>query len=111
MAATKISIRRKPCAEHPDFLIRDAGRLLDACGVTRSRQWMSRTVHAYLEAPIQGIPFALNLAARVELNNVQRQLLAELEDLRYLLTYSGPTGETAIRQLMKEIPSPICLFE
>jgi hypothetical protein len=101
MAATNFNIRRNTCAEHTDFLVRDAGRLLDVCGVTRSRQWLSRTVRAYLDAPAQEMPFGLYLAARVELNNDQRQLLAEREDLRYSLTYADPTGETAMRRVMK----------
>jgi hypothetical protein len=97
-----INIRRNTCAEHTDLLVRDAGRLLNTCGVTRSRQWVSRTVHAYLDGPTQEVPFGVYLAARVELNNAQRRLLAEREDLRYLLTYSDPTGETAMRRVMKE---------
>ena len=101
MAATNLNIRRTTCAEHTDLLVREAGRLLDTCGVIRSRQWITRTVHAYLNALTQEKPFGLYLAARVELNNVQRRLLAEREDLRYLLTYSDPTGETAMRRAMK----------
>jgi hypothetical protein len=100
MAAT--NIRRNTCAEHTDLLVRDAGKLLDVCGVTRSRQWVSRTVRAYLDAPIREMRFGAFLVARVELNNAQRRLLADREDLRYLLTYSDPTGETAMRRVMKE---------
>ena len=101
MAEASFNVRRNTCADHTDLLVRDAGRLLDACGVTRSRQWISRTVRAYLDAPAQEQPFGLYLAARVEMNNDQRQLLAECEDLRYVLTYADPTGQTAMSRVMR----------
>jgi hypothetical protein len=83
-------------------LIRDARLLLDAVGLTRGGNWISRVVRDYLSAPVQGLPFGMFLTAQVELNDIQRRHLAERADLRYLLTYSDPTGEAAIRRVMKE---------
>lgn len=100
-ASASPSIRRNMSAEPTELLMRDAGLLLDACGVDRSRAWISRTVRVYLDAPVQGLPFGSFLAARIELNEYQRRALAERADLRYLLTYADPTGEAAIRNVMR----------
>lgn len=100
--ATLPSIRRNTSAETTEDLARDAGLLLDACGVVRSRAWVSRTVRDYRNSSIKGMPFGTFLLARVELNAVQRRMLAERADLRYLLTYQDPTGETAARNVDRE---------
>ena len=95
-------IRRNTNADTAETLTRDAGALMAASGVERSRGWISRTVRAYLDAPVEGMPFGIFLAARLQLNRAQMRLLAERADLRYLLTDADPTGETATRNVMKE---------
>lgn len=93
------NIRRQ--SKSRDSLIKDAHILLGACGVVRSPAWVARTVRNYLASPITEMPFGIFLFARVELNAVQRRKVAERADLRYLLTYADPTGETAVRNLMR----------
>lgn len=99
-----ISIRRNH--ERRDVsvegLTRDAHLLLDACGVQRSPSWVSRTVRDFLASDLRGMPFGMFLTARVELNSMQRRALAERADLRYILSYADPTGETAVRNVMRE---------
>lgn len=96
-----ISIRRKDVAEHTQSsLVRDARLLLEATGVARGSNWISRAVRDYLAAPVR-IPFGLFLSARVELSALQRRVLAERADLRYLLSYADPTGESAVRNVLK----------
>jgi len=99
------SIRRNTSAEavaqpRPEDLTRDAGRLLDACGVTRSRAWVSRTVRDYCSTSVSGLPFGMYLTNRIELNAQQRQAILDRSDLRYLLEYADPTGETACRNVL-----------
>lgn len=104
MTILDTSIQRNHVAEDTkSSLARDARLLLDACGVARGSNWISRTVRDYLDAPIAGIPFGMFLVARIELSAVQRRMLAERADLRYLLTYADPTGETAARNVDREM--------
>lgn len=95
--------RRDEQSVTPETLLRDASRLLEACGIVRSGAWMNRTVRDYMSARVEGLPFGTFLAARVEMNAHQRRILAERADLRYLLTYADPTGETAVRNVMREV--------
>lgn len=84
----------------PEALLRVAATLLQAAGVERSPSWLSRTVRAYLASPVDTMPFGAYLVARVDLNEQQRRRLAERADLRYLLSYRDPTGETAVHNLL-----------
>ena len=95
--------RRDEESVTPETLLRDASRLLEACGVVRSGSWLNRTIRDYLSAPVVGMPFGVFLTARLELNALQRRRLAERADLRYLLSYADPTGETAIRHVMRGV--------
>lgn len=96
-------IRRKDeRRDTTEALLRDAALLLNVAGIERSPSWLSRTVRAYVAAPIEGLPFGLFLAAKVQMNAVQRRRVAEHADTRYLLSYADPTGETAIRNVMRE---------
>jgi hypothetical protein len=92
-------VRREVTAE---TLIRDAHLLLDTAGVVRGHNWVARTVREYVASDWRALPFGMFLAAKVELNEAQRRVLAERADLRYLMTYADPTGETAVRHVMKE---------
>jgi len=86
----------------PESLTRDAHRLLDACGVARSPKWVQRVVRDYCSASASGLPFGMYLTNRVELNAQQRQAILDRSDLRYLLEYADPTGETATRNVLRE---------
>lgn len=100
-------IRRNTCAEAadqscPETLAREAGRLLAACGLDRSRQWIGRTVREYVvRVSATGFPFGAYLMNRVELNAEQRVAALANSELRYLLEYSDPTGEDAVRNVMR----------
>lgn len=99
---TSPSFQRNDVAEDTQSsLVRDARLLLDAVGIERGGNWISRTVRTYLAAAVR-VPFGLFLSAEVSLSNTQRRALAERADLRYLLSYADPTGETAIRNVERE---------
>lgn len=81
-------------------LIKESARVLEACGITRSRSWLSRTVRDYMRhAAPKSVPFAYWLANRVQLSDAHRARL--MDELRYTLVYSDPTGETAVRHVMR----------
>lgn len=96
------NIQRNNVAEDmKSNLLRDTRALLEACGCSRGGNWISRTVRDYLAAPIR-VPFGMFVTAALQLSEQQRQRLAARDDLRYLMSYSDPTGETAIRNVMRE---------
>ena len=102
-----LSIRRNTSAETvsqpcTEGLSRDAGRLLAACGVERSRAWVSRIVRDYLSSISTDYPFGAYLLNRVELNTDQRRTALANSELACFLNYADPTGETAVRNVMKE---------
>ena len=83
-----------------DSLIKESARVLEACGITRSHSWLSRTVRDYMRhAAPKAVPFAYWLANRVQLSDAHRARL--MDELRYTLVYSDPTGETAVRHVMR----------
>ena len=88
----------QPCTEG---LSREAGRLLAACGVERSRAWVSRIVRDYLSSISTGYPFGAYLLNRVELNSEQRRVALANSELASFLNYADPTGETAVRNVMR----------
>ena len=95
-------VRRDSGSATPESLTRDAHRLLDACGIARSPKWIQRVVRDYCSASASGLPFGMYLTNRVELNAQQRQVVLDRDDLRYLLEYVDPTGETAVRNVLRE---------
>jgi hypothetical protein len=101
-----LNIRRNTSAEtegqpRPEGLSREAGRLLAACGVERSRAWVSRIVRDYLFSISTGYPFGAYLLNRVELNTEQRRTALANSELASFLNYADPTGETAVRNVMR----------
>lgn len=94
------SPRCSTTAVSPESLIRGAHALLEVAGIHRSATWVTRTVRAYLRSPAAGLPFGQVLAAELELSAKQRAAMAARSELRYLLEYSDPTGETAVRNVM-----------
>lgn len=103
-AATITRSRRNMSAETPsaEMLCRETGRLLEACGVQRTRSWISRFVRDYCErVQHTGYPFGPWLMARVELNAEQRRRAMADPECHSFLSYSDPTGETAVRNAMR----------
>lgn len=94
--------RRNTSAVAPDDLIRDANLLMQACGLVRSRSWVSRTVRTYLRSTVRGLPFGQVLASELELNARQRADMMARSEFRYVLEYRDPTGETAVARVMRE---------
>ena len=85
----------------PETLIRDAHRLLAACGVERGPKWVSSTVRQYLHRVSgNGFPFGAYLLNQVELNAEQRRVVLANPDLACQLDYRDPTGETAVRNVL-----------
>ena len=105
--AAVLRIRRSTSAEtgdqpRPEAFARDAGRLLAACGVYRSRAWISRTVRDYMSSIAgAGFPFGAYLLNRVELNAEQRRAALNDPEFAYLLEYADPTGEAAVRNVLR----------
>ncbi|TAM68155.1 MAG: hypothetical protein EPN48_11725 [Microbacteriaceae bacterium] len=83
--------------------IRDQIRdFLDSAGLVRTNSWVHRVSRDYARLAIQGTPVWLFVATRLALNAQERRRIAQDEDLRYVLTYADPTGETAVRHVMKD---------
>ena len=93
--------RRDSESATPETLIRDADRLLAACGVERAGSWILRTVRDYTSHVGDAFPFGAYLLNRVELNAEQRRVALANSELACLLNYADPTGETAVRNVMK----------
>lgn len=107
--ASEVSIRRfherrDSDSATPEQLFREAGRLLAACGVAQSGAWILRTVRDYSSsrAASSGFPFGAYLMTRVQLNAEQRRTILANSDLAYVLEYADPTGETAVRNVIRE---------
>lgn len=95
--------RRDSESATPETLIRDADRLLGACGIERAGSWILRTVRDYTSRiGATGYPFGAYLLNRVELNSEQRRVALANSELASFLNYADPTGETAVRNVMKE---------
>lgn len=92
---------RRCSAAIPDQMIQDTVDVLEALGAPRSRSWVMRTIRAWQKSNI-GLAFGDALLARLELSAEQRALAAASSELRYLLEYRDPTGETAARHVDRE---------
>lgn len=87
-------------AATPETLIRDTHTLLEAAGIHRSPNWVTKTVRSYLRSTVRGLPFGQVLAAELQLTIQQRAQLASRSELRYVLEYRDPTGEAAVRNVL-----------
>lgn len=97
-AATVSSQRYHPAAA----LKAEAQRLLDACGVPAKPPWVHRTVSNYLTFVAHtGFPFGAYLLNRVQMTTEQRIAAMNHPEVRYCLDYADPTGETAVRNVMR----------
>lgn len=95
--------RRGPAGASTEDLVRDARRILDACGVVMSPSRVSRLVRSYeQEVRAKGVPFALFLLNSVHLSAARRvELLADPE-MRRAVAYADPTGEQAVRNVLRD---------
>lgn len=91
---------------HPAAALKaEAQRLLDACHVPAQPPWVHRTVSNYLRyVEHTGFPFGAYLLNRVQLNAEQRRRAMQDPELHNFLCYSDPTGETAVRNVMRAKP-------
>lgn len=75
---------------------------LSFAGMARTESWVHRVSRDYARLAIPGTPIDMFVATRIALSESERRRLAERADLRYLLTYVDPTGEAAVRNVMRE---------
>lgn len=80
-----------------DTLVRYTHTVLAAVGVERSPSWVSRTVRDYTRRGLGRCRFGEWLTDRLDLTAHQRRR----SELRYLLGYADPTGETAVHNTMR----------
>lgn len=86
----------------PEDRLRDAMRLLEHSGIARSPKWVQRVVRDYSSTIAgTGYPFGAYLLNCVELNAEQRRAAMNDPEVAYLLEYADPTGETAVRNVMR----------
>lgn len=88
---------------HPAAALKaEAQRLLDACGVPARPSWVHRTVTNYLRfVQHTGFPFGAYLLNRVQMTSEQRRRAMSDPECHSFLSYSDPTGETAVRNAMR----------
>lgn len=83
--------------------IRDGIRaVLAHAGLTRSNSWVHRVSRDYARVAVPGTPVGMFVATRIALSRDEARHVAGRPDLRYLLTYADPTGETAARNVDRE---------
>lgn len=75
---------------------------LESAGLARSNSWVHRVSRDYARTAIDGTPIGMFIATRIALNPAERREIAQRADLRYLLSYADPTGETASRNVDRE---------
>lgn len=78
---------------------------LTAADLHRTESWVHRVSRDYARSAIEGTPIGLFIATRIALTAQERRRVAERADLRYLLSYADPTGEAAVRNVMREARS------
>ena len=76
--------------------------MLADAGLTRTDSWVQRVSRDYARIAVPGTPVGLFVATRLALTTQERRALAERADVRYLLSYADPTGEEAMRNVMRE---------
>ena len=104
-----MTIQSNPAAFAPEGEATEGKSLCDRirdflsfAGLERTESWVKRVSHDYARVAIPGTPIDVFIATRIAMSPAERRRLAERSDLRYLLSYADPTGETAIRHVMKE---------
>jgi hypothetical protein len=87
-----------PEGETPSLRDQIRGLLTEA-GLSRTNSWVQRVSRDYARIAISGMPLGIFIATRLALTAIERRHIAERADLRYLLSYADPTGETAARNV------------
>jgi hypothetical protein len=86
-----------------ETLIKAAHIVLDNCGIRMSPSWVSRLVRTYKHrVERNGFPFIDFLANAVQLSAEQRRTALQNPDIACVITYADPTGETAVRNVMRD---------
>lgn len=89
-------------AEGTERLIRAAHVILDNCGVTLGPRKVHRIVRTF-EARVahNGWSFFDFLATSIQLDAARRVQLLNNPDVQRVIAYADPTGETAVRNVMR----------
>ncbi len=83
-------------------MIRQTHTALTRFGVTMSPSKVSRLVRTFKQkVEGNGFPFADYIANNVEMHAERRRAMAS--ELRKVISYSDPTGETAIRNVLRAV--------
>lgn len=77
--------------------MRYTATLLDTIGVDRSPSWISRAVRDYERRGVRSCTYGTWLTDRLSLTSAQRRRA----EVAYLLSYADPTGEAAVRNVMR----------
>ena len=84
-----------------DQLIRQTLVVMSNCGVDVSPSKVARLVRAYkYRVAAMGFSFESFIANQLELSAIQQQVVAD--ELRKVVAYSDPTGETAVHNVKQE---------
>ncbi|UYL87885.1 hypothetical protein SEA_MALISHA_56 [Gordonia phage Malisha] len=85
-------------------LVKAARLILDNCGVAMSQNKIVRLVLRFLDrAPNgSGHAFFLYLTSAVQMSAEQQRAALLNSDIARVISYSDPTGETAVTNVMKE---------
>jgi hypothetical protein len=103
--AAALDIRRKTSAEaesQTERVARIAYAVLDAVGYEMSRAKVSRIVRSF-EARVAGNGWSFfdYFANRIQLDSERRRQLLSDPDVLRVIAYADPTGETAVRNVMR----------
>ena len=91
--------RRDQRAEH---LIRVAEVIVNNCGASWGHSKLSRVVRRYVyENDGHGMSFFYYLAHMLRLNAERQRELLNRPDVARAISYADPTGETAVRNVMR----------
>lgn len=100
MRATTPTLDRR--SHFAEALKADSRKILDACGVPATPNFINRVVVKYLERVAHtGFPFGPWLVSQIQLTSEQRRRGMQHPDVAYCLSYSDPTGEQAVSRVMR----------
>lgn len=85
-----------------ESLLRVAYVVLENCGAQMSHGKIQRTVRRYQDSHHgHGLSFFYYLAAMVRLDAEQQRAMLANPDIARVIAYADPTGETAVRNVMR----------
>ncbi len=82
-------------------LAEQARQILDERGIARGHSWTWRTVRNFLETPPDAIEFETFVLGEVKRTDAPRRVVVDEKKLAGRLSYRDPTGETAIRNILR----------